>query len=104
MSHAWQDGHKRKVQMLRAFLCLDALLAQTAVAAVLLAVMLQSSGLPPPLAEERAFWTFCAALRVLYPALLLRGSRCLQRPARRVRGWRACLASAASFRLDCAAC
>ena len=37
-------------------------------AAVLLAVMLQSSGLPPPLAEERAFWTFCAALRVLYPA------------------------------------
>ena len=37
-------------------------------AAVLLAVMLQSSGLPLPLAEERAFWTFCASLRVLYPA------------------------------------
>ena len=40
VSHAWQDGHKRKVQMLRAFLCLDALLAQTAVAAVLLAAFL----------------------------------------------------------------
>jgi len=40
VSHAWQDGHQRKVQMLRAFLCLDALLAQTAVAAVLLAAFL----------------------------------------------------------------
>ena len=44
VSHAWQDGHERKVQMLRAFLCLDALLAQTTVVALLLAVFLLPLG------------------------------------------------------------
>ena len=37
MSHAWQDGHERKVQMLRSFLCRDALLAQITVPSLLLA-------------------------------------------------------------------
>ena len=44
MSHAWQDGYKRKVQMLRAFLCLDALLANTGVVALLLAAFLLPLG------------------------------------------------------------
>ena len=44
VSHAWQDGHERKVQMLRAFLCLDALLAQAGVVALLLAAFLLPLG------------------------------------------------------------
>ena len=52
MSHAWQDGYKRKVQMLRAFLCLDALLAQTTVTALLLACFLL------PLGAGISAWVF----------------------------------------------
>ena len=44
MSHAWQDGHERKVQMLRSFLCRDALLAQITVPSLLLAVFLLPLG------------------------------------------------------------
>ena len=44
VSHAWQDGHERKVQMLRSFLCRDALLAQTTVPSLLLAVFLLPLG------------------------------------------------------------
>ena len=44
MSHAWQDGHERKVQMLRSFLCRDALLARITVPSLLLAVFLLPLG------------------------------------------------------------
>ena len=44
MSHSWQDGYERKVQMLREFLCLDALFAQTGVVALLLAAFLLPLG------------------------------------------------------------